>query len=110
MRRIILISIILFTITACSSDKLNGLYQCKKGPYKSMDFDSGKVFIDTSIMKVQGTYEINGNNVTIQANGENLVLKSIDVDKLKVKASDFIILDSPMIGCISDEFVKKHPH
>jgi len=71
----------LLTITACSSSDLSGLYQCKKGPYKSLEFNNGKVILDAGIMKAQGTYQINGHNVALSINGESLVLKSIDVDE-----------------------------
>ncbi len=111
MKKLIFITALLLTITACSSSSnLSGLYQCKKGIYKSIEFNDGKVTLDAGKMKIQGTYEINGHNVTLFINGESLVPKSIDVDKGKIqaKADDFVLLDSPMLQCINDEFLKKN--
>ena len=110
MKKLILTTILLLTITACSSSNLSGLYQCKNGPYKSLEFSDGKVILDAGIMKTQGSYEINGHNVTLTINGESLVLKSIDVDKGKIqaKADDFILLDSQITQCVNDEFLKNN--
>jgi len=111
MKKLIFITVLFFTITACSSSSnLSGLYQCKNGPYKSLEFNDGKVILDAGIMKSQGTYEVNGHNVTLFINGESLVLKSIDVDKGKIqaKADDFILLDSQITQCVNDAFLKKN--
>lgn len=111
MKKLIFITVLFLTITACSSSSdLSGLYQCKNGPYKSLEFSDGKVILDAGIMKSEGTYEINAHNVTLFINGESLVLKSIDVDKGKIqaKADDFILLESKITQCINDEFLKKN--
>jgi len=111
MKKLIFITVPFIAITACSSSSnLGGLYQCKNGPYKSLEFDDGKVILDAGTMKSQGTYEINGHNVALFINGESLVLKSIDVDKGKIqaKADDFVLLDSQITQCVNDEFLKKN--
>ncbi len=106
MKKIIVITIILLSIAACSSSNLSGLYQCK-GPYRSLEFSDGKVIVDLGVVKIQGTYELSGHNVTLFIDGRSLVLESINDDDLNVKADNFMILNSTMIACWNDEVTKK---
>ncbi len=62
----------LFVLSACGS-KLNGEYGDKLG-IASYNFKSGnKVYISALGIETEGRYEIDGNKVKVENNGQNLI-------------------------------------
>jgi len=72
----------LFLLSACGS-KLNGEYADKTGAV-SYTFKSGdKVLMSTIGIETEGRYEVDGNKVKVESNGQNIIFTILEDGSLK---------------------------
>jgi len=80
--RKISVLVMLFLLSACGS-KLSGEYADKTGTV-SYTFGSGdKVLMSVIGIETEGKYEVDGNKVKVENNGQNIIFTILDDGSLK---------------------------
>lgn len=109
MKKLILVLPIIL-IAACTP-KPEGKYACK-GPYKFLTFDGDNVTVDMGFAKKLGTVVTRGDQVALTLDEKSLVLTSLSDDgkdgNLSVEATEYAVLDSPMVTCTSIGYAKEN--
>ena len=67
-----LLALALFTMTGCAP-KLDGKYEDKQG-IMSVEFKSGKAYVNTLGGETEVEYEVNGDKITLKNQAANVVL------------------------------------